>query len=480
MQLTLREIYEFLTRAGAAAGEAAVEMNALVSGYSIDSRTLNSGDLFFAIRGPHFDGHDFVKAAFEKGAGASIVDSKWATSPSAKAAAQSLALQKLIVVHDTPAALRELGAAARTWWGGEVVAITGSAGKTTTKEICAALLASRRRVYKSEGNLNNLFGAPLTLLRLDAGAEIAVLELAMSAREEIRQLARVARPNVGLVTNVNPVHLQFFSSIDEIALAKRELVEELDVDAVAVLNADDPRVSKFAGHSRAPVFTYGESAAADLQIKNIRFSGLTGSEFELTTKTGASARCRLRLLGKHNVWNAAAATAAALQLGMSLGELAPRLESIHPTRMRGEVLRFAPGFTVINDTYNSNPRAFEEVVSAMAGMNGFKRKIVVAGEMLELGPESRRLHADCGKIVAGAGIDLLMAVQGDAQAMAEGARSAGMKPDRVFFFPNSAEAGESLKQMAAPGDLILLKGSRGVKMEVALESLRQKFTMEET
>ncbi len=477
MQLTLREISEALAVVGESVVGELPEMNTVASGYSIDSRTLNPGDLFFAIRGSRSDGHEFVLSAFEKGACGAVVAADWAgrqnfrLSPSGKAPQRNW-----IAVPDTTAALQNLAARARQWWGGVVVAITGSAGKTTTKEICATLLSSTRRVYKSEGNLNNLYGVPLTLLRVDASADVAVIELAMSAREEIRSLTRIAVPEVGVLTNVNPVHLQFFSSLDEIALAKRELAEELDARASVILNADDLRVAHFSSHTKARVITYGRSQGADVRIENVRTKDLEGSEFEVAIASGPRVSFRLPLIGEHNVWNAGAAIAVALQLGVPLEEAARRLERVRPARMRGEILRFAEGFTVIDDTYNSNPRALTEVISAVAGMGGFKRKIVAAGEMLELGTESRALHEGCGRSMAEAGIDVLIAVQGDAEAMASGALAAGMDPEKVFFYSTPAEAGEKLCRIMAPGDLVLLKGSRGVKMELALDRLRQKFS----
>lgn len=453
-------------------------MDTVASGYSIDSRTLKPGDLFFAIRGERLDGHTFISTAFEKGACGAVVAADWAQSPLLRGReGKEISGRNWLVVADTTAALQKLAMHARRRWGGHVVAITGSAGKTTTKEICATLLGASRTVHKSEGNLNNLYGVPLTLLRVDAGADVAVIELAMSAREEIRTLTRIAAPNMGVITNVNPVHLQFFSSIDEIALAKRELVEELDANAVAILNADDPRVSGFASCTRARVVTYGQDRKADVRIENVRMSNLDGSEFDVVLDSGARAPCRLRLLGRHNVWNAGAAIAAAVQLGMPLVDAARRLELVTPARMRGEILRFSEGFTVIDDTYNSNPRAMAEVLSAVAAAGGFKRKIVAAGEMLELGTESGALHAACGRAMAEAGIAVLIAVQGEAEAMASAAQAAGMSARSVFFYRTPAEAGEKLCQIVAPGDLVLMKGSRGVKMDVALDCLRQKFSV---
>lgn len=477
MQLTLREISEALIPFGGSTHAESVEMNTVASGYSIDTRTLKPGELFFAIRGPHFDGHDFISSAFERGACGAVVSAGWAAGRTGGVGTvPSTPGKSWLIVPDTAGALQKLATRVRQWWGGPLVAITGSAGKTTTKEICATLLGSERRVYKSEGNLNNLFGVPLTLLRLDAGADVAVIELAMSAREEIRTLTRIAVPNLGVITNVNPVHMEFFSSIDEIARAKREMAEELGVDAVAVLNADDPLVAGFAAHTKARVVTFGEGQGSDVRIENVELLDLQGSRFDVVLASGERLACRLRLLGMHNVRNAVAGIAAAVQLGISPADVTRALEQVRPAKMRGEVLDFAGGFTVVDDTYNSNPRALTEVISALALFQGFKRKVVVAGEMLELGPESRVLHATCGRAMAEAGFEVVIAVQGEAAAMAAGAREAGLKPENVYFFPTPDEAGKKLCEIIAPGDLVLLKGSRGVRMERTLETLRQKFS----
>ncbi|MDD5542032.1 MAG: UDP-N-acetylmuramoyl-tripeptide--D-alanyl-D-alanine ligase [Acidobacteriia bacterium] len=476
MQLTLREIAEVLRPAAGQVLEETLDTNAVTSGYSIDSRSLRPGNLFFAIPGPRFDGHEFVREALERGACGAVVNAVWARQQAPLAGHTSQ--RNWIEVQDTVAALQSLGHQVRTWWGGTVIAVTGSAGKTTTKEICAQVLSSKYRVYKSEGNLNNLFGVPLTLLRLETGAEAAVVELAMSARGEIRTLARLAAPDVGVVTNVNPVHLEFFSSIDDIGLAKRELVEELDSHALAVLNGDDARVAAFREHTAAQVIHFGEKPGADLQIRNIQSSPGGGSEFEVVWKSHSAFSCRLPLIGQHNIYNAAAAIAVGLHMDVDPPLIQKALESIRPAPMRGELLKLTGGITVINDTYNSNPRALSEVVTTLSKMPGFKRKLVVAGEMLELGKESRHWHHECGREMAKSGIDFLLAVQGDAEAMAEGAREAGMKSDRVQFVKNSDEAGTHICRLANRGDLILFKGSRGVKMERALEALRQKFPLE--
>lgn len=478
MQLTLREIFQTLNPSGVAEAAATVELNAVASGYSIDTRTLKPGELFFAIRGPRFDGHDFVGAAAEKGACGAVVAADWVARQKAHATAASRSPKRnWIVVPDPALSLQELAAQVRRWWGGQVAGVTGSAGKTTVKEILATLLGSWQHVSKSEGNLNNLYGVPLTLLRMDAGARIAVLELAMSARGEIRRLTQIAAPDVAVVTNVNPVHLKFFESVEEIALAKRELVEELGPGGVAVLNADDPRVASFAAHTSARVVTYGLADGADVRIENVNLSNLEGSRFDIRLKPGKRILCSLSLLGRHNIFNAAAAIAAVLELGLTPREVEMRLPVVRPARMRGEIVRLEGGVTVLDDTYNSNPRALQEMISTLASLQGFRRRVVAAGEMLELGETSRALHAACGKAIAEAGVDVLIATQGDAEAMASAAREAGMKSENIFFCSTPDEAGKKLCDLIRAGDLVLLKGSRGVRMEVALDGLRRKFSL---
>ncbi len=382
---------------------------------------------------------------------------------------------KLFAVDDTLAALQGLARAVRRAWGRRLAGVTGSVGKTTTKEILTALLGARLRVLKSEGNLNNEYGLPLTLLRLEDSHQAAVVELGMSHRGELARLAEIAEPDVGVVTQVAPVHLEFFSSLDEVALAKRELIEGVaGSDPVAVLNADDPRVAAFSKAARGRVLTFGLAAAADFRGQNIEDRGAEGSAFDFISPPGR-ARLELPLAGRHNISNALAALAAASVWGVGTVEAREVFPRLVPAAMRGELVKFRGGFTVINDCYNSNPVALEAMIDLLAATPGYRRRILAVGEMLELGSASPELHRAAGRSAAAAGrIDWLIGVQGDAQELVVGAVAAGHPQSRARFFASSGEAGEFLADLIAPGDLLLVKGSRGVKMERIVEALRAR------
>jgi UDP-N-acetylmuramoyl-tripeptide--D-alanyl-D-alanine ligase len=441
-----------------------------LAGVSINSRTMAPGELFVAIHGPRHDGHDFVVAALDAGALAGVV------------AADRLSeyaepyRSKLLAVPDTLAALQRLAQAVRTRWGRRLAAVTGSAGKTTTKEILAALLAARFRVLKSEGNLNNEYGLPLQLLRLEETDEAAVVELGMSHAGELKRLAEIARPDVGVVTRVAPVHLQFFASIDEIALAKRELIEGLaGRESVAVLNADDPRVARFAAVAPGRIVTFGVAGPADFRAENIQDRGLNGTEFDFLGTEG-HARLSLPLAGRHNISNALAALAAASVWGVGAAEAKEVFPKLEATGMRGRILNYDAGFTVINDCYNSNPVALAAMVELLTNTTASGRHILAAGEMLELGPASAELHREAGRAAAGGGkLDWIIAVQGEAENFVRGAVEAGHPSARAKFFPSSAEAGAFVEKLMKQGDILLVKGSRGVKMERIVEALDSRF-----
>jgi UDP-N-acetylmuramoyl-tripeptide--D-alanyl-D-alanine ligase len=378
-----------------------------------------------------------------------------------------------LIVPDTLEALQRLGRAVRRLWNKPVVAVTGSAGKTTTKEAIARLLATKFQVLKSEGNLNNHFGLPLQLLKLEPEHEMAVVELGMNHAGEISALAAIAQPDIGVVTNVAPVHLGFFNSIADIARAKYELIQSLSANGTAVLNADDEFVSQFGRDFAGRVFTYGIGHPAAVKAENIRELGLEGSDFDIVAD-GTRVRARLPLIGRHNIYNALAAVAVAVNRGLSLDEAGSALALLTPSDKRGQVLDVG-GATVINDCYNSNPRALDSVVDALAAMAGKVRKIVVAGEMLELGPATDDLHRKAGEHIAERRIDVLIGVRGAARQMVDAAAAKGM---RAEFVETPEEAGEWLAREAKPGDLVLLKASRGVKLEKALE--RWKETIRKT
>jgi UDP-N-acetylmuramoyl-tripeptide--D-alanyl-D-alanine ligase len=345
-------------------------------------------------------------------------------------------------------------------------------GKTTTKEILAALLGAKLRVLKSEGNFNNAYGLPLTLFRLEEEHDAAVLEMGMSRRYELQELAAIAKPDVGVVTRVAPAHLEFFASVEEIALAKRELIEGLNGhDSVAVLNADDPLVAVFASHAPGRVLTYGIDNAAEYRAEAIEDRGALGSAFVLV-ENGKRTRLELALPGRHVISNALGALAAASVWGIGAAEAQTVFRALHAPAMRGELLRFSNGAALINDSYNSSPAALHAMINVLAATPNYRRRILAAGEMRELGATSPQLHREAGKFAAETGkIDWVVGVEGDAARIVEGAVAAGVPRVQTKVFASSEEAAKFLADFVAPGDLLLVKGSRGVKMERIVESL---------
>lgn len=425
--------------------------DALVSGWSVDSRTLEPGDLFFALRGPRHDGHDYVPEALARGAVAAVVERETGGGP-------------LLRVPDTLAALQCLAAWARRRWGGRVVAVTGSAGKTTTKEAIAQLLGSVMRTGKSEGNLNNHVGVPLSILRLEEDSQAAVLELAMNHAGEIRQLARIARPDIGVVTMVGWAHAGNFRSLEEIALAKRELIEELGPAGVAVLNADDPRVAAFRQVHPGPTITFGFSEAADVRASDVRCDR-DGSRFRCN-----GVEFETRLPGRHGVRNILAALAVARVAGIPFERLREPVRALQPPSMRGERFEHR-GVTVINDCYNANPEAVRAMLDLLGSIPGGRRWAVL-GEMAELGEWSEALHREVGRYAAGR-VDLLVGIRGAARYLVEEAVATGLPDRAAFFFEEPEEAGEFLRSHVRPGDVVLFKGSRATRVEAAMERFLQ-------
>jgi UDP-N-acetylmuramoyl-tripeptide--D-alanyl-D-alanine ligase len=457
MKLELRRIAEFISASGD------FDPEAVAQGYSIDSRTIAPGQLFFAVKGEKLDGHDFVQDALANGAVAAVVGREHEARFDKR--------ERLLIVEDTLVGLQSLGRGVRSVWGKPLVAITGSAGKTTTKELTAHVLSRRFRVLKSEGNLNNHFGLPMQLLRLEPEHDMAVIEMGMSHAGEISALARIAQPNVGVVTNVAPVHLGFFKAVGEIARAKKELVEELPPDGTAVLNADDEYVSKFGMDFLGRVVMYGIKNPADVRPQTVTQRGINGSSFDISSG-GEQASIELRLIGKHNVYNALAAIAVGLQSGIALRDIAAALGEVAPVEKRGEILEIG-GATVVNDCYNSNPRALESMVSALAGMavGSRGRRILVAGEMLELGPAGEELHRRSGACAVDKKIDVIVGVRGLARYIVE-AVPRTKSGTQALFLETPEAAGEWLAREVRLGDVVLLKASRGVRLERALEKWR--------
>jgi UDP-N-acetylmuramoyl-tripeptide--D-alanyl-D-alanine ligase len=450
---------------GAKAG-AGLDPVARMAGVSIDSRTIRAGELFMAIHGPRHNGHEYVEEVLDRGAVAAVV------SRGEAGRYEEVVRGRCIVVADTFQALQQLGRAQREAWGKRLAGVTGSVGKTSTKEILAALLGAKFRVLKSEGNFNNEYGLPLTLCRLEEEHEAAVLEMGMSRRGELARLAAVARPDVAVVTRVTAAHLEFFSSLEEIALAKRELVEGLNgAESVAVLNADDARVAEFAKHAPGRVLTYGVQKEAEFRAEGIEDRGALGTVFTYVGP-GERARLSLPLAGRHQVGNALGALAAASVWGVGAREAQQVFPLLHAAAMRGELMRFEDGAAVINDSYNSSPASLGAAIELLGATPNFARRILAAGEMRELGAASAELHREAGRAAARSGkVDWIFTVAGDAERIFEAAVEAGHPREQGAHFATSEEAAEFLGGFLAPGDLLLVKGSRSVRMERIVEAL---------
>lgn len=460
-----------------------------IAGFSIDSRATASGELFFALsqedyaragfNGTFADGHLFIREAFEGGAIAAVARGERVHGDEQLSSLKD----RLLLVDDAIAALQRLARKVYEAWNRPVVAITGSAGKTTAKELTAHVLsAAGRRVLKSERNYNNGLGLPLAVLQMVTEGhrpeeyDLAVLEMGMSSpTHEIERLCRITPPDIGVELLVAPVHLEYLGTIERIAEAKSELVRGLKPGGTAVLNADDERVLAMRGLHDGPTLTFGIENRADVMAAEIDTKRFGRSRFILHTPLG-QAQALLPIPGKHNLMNALAASAVASVLGIGPAEIARSLRSATPPHMRGEVLDFAAGFTVVDDSYNSNPRSLLSMVQTIAESEArAARRIVVAGEMLELGAEEALMHRQAGRDIAHAGIELLWGVRGLAREMLEGAREAGIGETR--FFENSEEAAAALVCEVREGDLVLVKGSRGVRTDKVVSMLCDRFPL---
>ena len=439
-----------------------------ISGFSIDTRTISPGDLFVAIRGDRFDGNAYVREAVGKGAVGAIV------SDAALTGAAELAGTPLLLVPETIAALQTLANRVRRDSGAAVVAVTGSAGKSTTKEITAEFLAARYTVFRNRGNLNNHIGLPLSLLELRKKPDIGVLELGMNHSGEISALVKIAEPDVRVWTNVGPAHLEFFSTVDAIAEAKAEILEGADKDSLLVANADDDLVMRHAGRFKGRVRTFGVERPADVRALAVRDLGIDGTAAIVRTPIG-EAELRTPLPGTANLSNALAAAAVAIRFDVPLADIVERAAGLKPVARRGEVIR-AGGVTIVDDSYNSNPKALSRALAMLAGETRFARRVVIIGEMLELGAASPELHRAAGEEAAGAHVSELVAVGGaNARAVAEGALAAGMPASCVHYVENSTAAGDLALTLVKSGDVVLVKGSRGIRTEVVVERLKAEF-----
>ena len=432
----------------------------VLTGVSTDSRTIKPGELFFALKGDNFDGANYINAAFDKGAAAAVVSA----GPTGSYAGPCL------IVSDALTGLGDLAACFRKLFTIPMVAITGSNGKTTTKEMLAGILEQSKNVLAAKGNFNNLIGLPLTLLRLRQEHQVAVLELGMNIPGEIARLTQIASPDVGLVTNVGPAHIEGLGSLEGVARAKGELFEGLGARASAVVNLDDPLVEKIAESHKGPKVTFGFTDEADIRGKNYRLKGFKGASFELIAPQG-DAVIELQLLGRHNVRNALAAAAAALVLGASLEDVAAGIAGSAPYPGRLALKTLEGPVYLIDDAYNSNPASSRAALEILADLREDGRTIAVMGDMLELGVISEQEHVKAGLTALEFGIDILAAVGPLSRDSVDAVLNAESDKTKALWFPDTDQAAAWLDKEIKPNDRILIKGSRGMKMENIIRQL---------
>jgi UDP-N-acetylmuramoyl-tripeptide--D-alanyl-D-alanine ligase len=441
---------------------------AMFSSISIDTRTLREGALFFAIQGPHQDGHRFVLDALSKGALGVVVQEGF------EFPGEFPAGRIFFKVANTHEALKSLAMSVRSRWPGALVAVTGSMGKTTTKEFAAQVLRGGFKVYRTPGNYNNLFGLPLALFGLSLDDDFGIFEMGMSAPGEIAEMCRIANPAVGIITNVAPVHLAFFDSLEKIARAKAELAKALPADGALIYNEDDLLVRAIAAQFPGRKISFGQSDTAEVRADAVEILSLDRTRFRLTC-SGVMHQAEIPFGGVHYVMNALPAVALGSYAGIALDRIVACLGKLQTVAMRGQILRFKEGFTVIDDSYNSSPHALMQMMEVLSGTPSFTRRILVAGEMLELGSASNRLHSECGAYAAARGLDIVIGIQGAAREIVRSAVKSGMPESQVRFFSDAAAAVDFVKGLLRSGDLMLVKGSRGIRTEKIVQSLCAHF-----
>lgn len=439
-----------------------------VQSISTDSRTVHPGACFVALVGERFDGHDFALEAAKKGASAVVVSRQ---RVSLRAALPETV--GVIAVADTTRALMQIAGGYRRRFSIPVVAVTGSNGKTSTKDMIAAVLARRHRVLATQKNYNNEVGLSLTLLQLESSHGVAVVELGMRAKGEIAALARAAAPSIGVVTNVGPVHIEKLGSLEEIASAKAELVEALPEEGVAFLNVDDDRVRAMSRRTRARVVTYGVGPGAAARAINVESMGLEGSRFDLLFR-GDRLALTIPVPGQHQVMNAVAAAAVGLTLGVPPDQVQEALATVRLTEMRLAVARLTGGVVLVNDAYNASPLSTAAALGVLAEAEG-ARRVAILGDMLELGPLAAAAHREIGARAAEAGVDLLVAIGQHREEIAAGARAAGLESGAVVTLADAKEAARLVSAWLQPGDVVLLKASRGVRLERVAEAITAQW-----
>ena len=436
-------------------------------GISIDSRSLQSGEIFWALKGERFDGHDFIIEAVNKGAIGVV-------KQIGKDVSEIREDVIIIEVDDTLRALGDFAGRYRRLYDIPVVAVTGSNGKTTTKEMIAAILSLKKQVIKNKGNLNNLIGLPLSLLKLSSHHDIGVFELGMNRKGEIARLTEISDPSVGVITNIGPVHLEHLKSLDAVAESKGELFLKMSSEATAIINKDDLRVNKLSQRFSGRKITFGINHPAEVSARNIRLIKSEGINFELQIKDKIFP-VYLPMIGEHNVMNALAAAAVVNALGEDPEIIPKGLKNFTNLSLRQEVVKIGDDIKLINDAYNANPISMEFALKTFSQIKGSSRGIAVLGDMLELGAESITLHHRLGKQIAKFGIDYLLLLGEYASVVKEGAIAGDFRPDHIFIGKEHAELSDLLKSILKKGDWVLVKGSRKRRMEKVVDSLLNKF-----
>lgn len=467
---TVGEVAE-ITGARVGAGQEQRRSRVGIRRVCTDSREVRPGDLFVALKGERFDGHQFVEAALQRGAVGAVVEER--SGIASVVASPAPGRPVLLAVADTLLAYQQLAAHHRQRFRIPVVAVTGSNGKTTTKDMVANVLSERWTVLKTEGNLNNRIGVPQTLLRVRPQHQAAVVEMGVDHKGQTTRLTEIARPTIGLITNIGPDHLEFFGTVEASAQAKGELLDLLPPDGAAVLNADDAHFKYLASRSRCRVVSFGLSRSAEVRATDVVVDQRRGTVFRLTLPGGKRpGRVILRAHGAHNLSNALAAAAVGHCLALAGTTIAKGLARFRPAAMRSQVGRWGD-IRIINDCYNANPSSMKAAIDLLMQLGAGGRTIVVLGDMLELGPESPALHREVGAYLAGRGVGYLIACGMLGRGIAEGARAAGMAADRVWETPDALAAAATLAPLARAGDVVLVKGSRGMRMERVIEALTE-------
>lgn len=469
--LTVEELREVIS-VKVLAGDAPGWTKQRIRQISLDSRSLCPGDLFIAIKGDRFDGHDFIGAALARGAVGAIVHDAFPVEKIGLKGGSKKSPPFLLGARDPLFAYQQLATHHRSRFDIPVVAVTGSNGKTTTKEMVASVMAHRWKILKTEGNLNNRIGVPQTLFRLTGRHEGAVIEMGVDNLGQTTRLCEIARPTIGVITNIGPDHLEFFGSMEGSAQAKAELLDCLPHDGTAVLNVDDPYYDYLASRARCRVVSFGFSNKADVRATDVKTDGRDGTIFRLLLPGKVRHTIvHIRVQGAHNVTNALAAAAVGSVLGLPGAVIAQGLSRFRPATMRSQIV-VSHGVKIINDCYNANPASMKAAVQLLAQAEAGRKKIAVLGDMLELGPGTVQMHQDVGGFVAHQGVDQLIACGPLARNLAEGARRAGMDRTRILEVPEAMAAAAAVKTMAKQGDVVLVKASRGMKLEQVVQALQ--------